>query len=205
MKYQRYLIAREHNPSTGKRQFSEVRNKARAEARTKQIKQDKVSDVKFITTYNPALTNTNKIIYLLFTMMKTWRSSLTIICKGAKSLKETLSPSLFPPKFNKNESSISNCNKCNSAKIILNLIINLSIRLLGRVCCVRGSLSCNSPNVVYIIPCKNCTDQYVGSATDFKARFRIGKSRRKIGVVLSDILTTNVVIVAILTYFSKCS
>ena len=44
---------------------------------------------------------------------------------------------------------------------------------------VRGRLSCNRPNVIYIISCKNCGDQYVGSATDFKARFRIHKSNIK--------------------------
>ena len=60
--YQNYLITREHKPSKVKRQFSEVRNKTRAEARTKQEKRDKVSNVKFIITYNPALPNINKII-----------------------------------------------------------------------------------------------------------------------------------------------
>ena len=44
---------------------------------------------------------------------------------------------------------------------------------------VSGSLSCDSLNVVYIISCKNCGDQYVGSSTDFKARFRIHKSNIK--------------------------
>ena len=51
-KYQNHLIAREHKPSTVKRQFSKFKNKTRAEARTKQEKQDKASDVKLITTYN---------------------------------------------------------------------------------------------------------------------------------------------------------
>ena len=60
--YQNYLIAREQKPSTVKQQFSEVRNKTRTDARTKHRKQDKVSDVEFITTYNPALSNINKII-----------------------------------------------------------------------------------------------------------------------------------------------
>ena len=60
--YQRYLVAREHNPSLVKQQFSEVRNKTRSEARQKQNKKDKVSNIKFITTYNPALPNINKII-----------------------------------------------------------------------------------------------------------------------------------------------
>ena len=35
-------------------QFSEVRNKTIAEARQKQNRKEKVSDAKFITTYNPA-------------------------------------------------------------------------------------------------------------------------------------------------------
>ena len=37
-------------------------------------------------------------------------------------------------------------------------------------------LCCNSSNVIYLISCKNCEDQYIGSAIDFKARFRIHKS-----------------------------
>ena len=37
-------------------------------------------------------------------------------------------------------------------------------------------LNCNTPNVVYLISCSNCYDQYVGSSLDFKSRFRIHKS-----------------------------
>ena len=47
-------------------------------------------------------------------------------------------------------------------------------KVTGRVYHVRGSLPC--PNIVYIIFCKNCGDQYRGSTSDFKARFRIHKS-----------------------------
>ena len=36
-------------------------------------------------------------------------------------------------------------------------------------------LSCKIVNVVYIISCKNCGDQYGSSAADFKPRFRIRK------------------------------
>ena len=39
-----------------------------------------------------------------------------------------------------------------------------------------GDLSCNSSNVIYLISCKNCEDQYIGPAIDFNARFRIHKS-----------------------------
>ena len=37
-------------------------------------------------------------------------------------------------------------------------------------------MSCNSSNVMYLISCKNCKGQQIGSAIDFKARFRIHKS-----------------------------
>ena len=37
-------------------------------------------------------------------------------------------------------------------------------------------MSCNTSNVIYLISCKNWKDQYIGSAIDFKARFRIQKS-----------------------------
>ena len=55
--YQSYLIARDHKPSIVKKQFFEVKNKKRSEARRKQTKQDKVIDLTFITTYYLALPN----------------------------------------------------------------------------------------------------------------------------------------------------
>ena len=63
-----------------------------------------------------------------------------------------------------------------SVRIILQLIIHLSVSLMFKLYSGRGSLYCNYYNVVYIVFCKNCRDQYVSSATDFKARFRIYKS-----------------------------
>ena len=41
---------------------------------------------------------------------------------------------------------------------------------------ISGKLTCNTPNVVYLIFCSNCDDQYVGSALYFKSIFRIHKS-----------------------------
>ena len=40
----------------------------------------------------------------------------------------------------------------------------------------RGVLHCTCNNVIYLITCENCLQQYVGSATNFKIRFRIYKS-----------------------------
>ena len=49
-------------------------------------------------------------------------------------------------------------------------------KVTGKIYNVRGILSCSSTNVIYVISCKNCGDQYVGSALDFKSRFRLHKS-----------------------------
>ena len=46
----------------------------------------------------------------------------------------------------------------------------------GRVYRVRGIVSCKSKNVIYLIQCKACEQQYVGSASKFKERFRVHKS-----------------------------
>ena len=115
LEYQKYLITREHEPSTVKPKFSQVRNKTRVEARKKQEKQDKVNDVIVITRHNPTLLDINKIIknnsFVLHTdedMEKLFLpSSHTTLYRREKNVKQILSPSLFPPKFNKNESSIS--------------------------------------------------------------------------------------------------
>ena len=49
-------MAREYKPT-----FLEVRKKTRTEARQKQIRKEEESNVKCITTYNPAEHNINKI------------------------------------------------------------------------------------------------------------------------------------------------
>ena len=105
-------------------------------------------------------------------------NSLTTISRRKKNPKEILSPTLLPPKFNKDEGYISNRNNCDICKNYLISDNKFKFKVTGRVCSVRGSLSCNNP-VIYIISCKNCGDQYVGSATDFNTRFRIRKTNIK--------------------------
>ena len=46
----------------------------------------------------------------------------------------------------------------------------------GKYYKVKGTLSCNSVNVVYLITRQCCKLQYVGSAVTFKGRFCIHKS-----------------------------
>ena len=46
----------------------------------------------------------------------------------------------------------------------------------GKKYFVKGELHCNSCNVIYLVACSNCKEQYVGSALNFKQRFWIHKS-----------------------------
>ena len=85
--YQNYLIARDHKPSVIKKQFSEVKKKTRSEARKNQTKQDKVSGLKFITTYNPALPNIRNIIQKSLSILHTDENMKKIfLSKSIKTL-----------------------------------------------------------------------------------------------------------------------
>ena len=182
--YQNYLIARDHKPSIVKKQFSEVKMKTRSEARQKQTKQDKVRDLKFITTYNHALPNIHNIIQSNLSILHTDENmkkifpskSIKTLYRREKNLKKILSPSLFPAKPKNSESCITSCKKCDICKNYLLTDNTFKCKVTGRFFNVRGNLFCNSSNVIYFISCKNCEDQYIGSAIDFKARFRIHKS-----------------------------
>ena len=41
---------------------------------------------------------------------------------------------------------------------------------------INNDLDYNCMNVIYLISCTNCNEQYLGSATEFKKHFRIHKS-----------------------------
>ena len=46
----------------------------------------------------------------------------------------------------------------------------------GKVYYIKGEMNCDSSNIIYLITCMKCLEQYVGSAIKFKSRFRIHKS-----------------------------
>ena len=144
-----------------------------------------MSDLKFITTYNPTLPNVHNIITIYHSqlsilhtdknMKKIFPSkSIKTLYRREKNLKEILSASLFPAKPKK-----KSCKKSDICKNYLLTDNKFKCKVTGRFYNVRGNLSCNSSNVIYLISCKNCEDQYIGSAIDFKVRFRIHKSDLK--------------------------
>ena len=83
---------------------------------------------------------------------------------------------MFPAKPKNSESCITSCKKCDICKNDLLTDNKFKCKVTGRFYNVRGNLSCNSSNVICLSSCKNCEDQYIESAADFKVRFRIHKS-----------------------------
>ena len=83
---------------------------------------------------------------------------------------------MLPSEVKQIENSITSCNKCDICKNFLVSDTKFKCKVTGRVYNFRGKLTCNFPNVVYLISFSNCYDQYVGSALNVKIRYRIHTS-----------------------------
>ena len=98
-----------------------------------------MSDLKFITTYNPALPNIHYIIqnnpsilHIDENVKKIFPSkSMKTLYWREKNRKQFLSPSLFPAKPNNSESCITSCKKCEICKSYLITDNKLSVKLLA--------------------------------------------------------------------------
>ena len=66
----------------------------------------------------------------------------------------------------------------------------------GKKYFVKGELHCNSCNVIYLVECSNCKQQYIGSALNFKQHsgfISLTLKLTKIVVGLLSILITHAV------------
>ena len=76
--------------------------------------------------------------------------------------------------------SVSKCNEsgCDICENYMVFKSEFTCTVTGKTYKVRGDLTCKSDNVVYLISCKKCKQQHVGSAfeSNFKPRFRVHKS-----------------------------
>ena len=70
----------------------------------------------------------------------------------------------------------------------------------GKTYFIKGNLSCDSCNVIYLITCSDCREQYVGSAitlSRYLESTNLILGLTKIVVVLQDILIINVAVLII--------
>ena len=103
--------------------------------------------------------------------------------RRSKNLKELLAPSRFKTAEEGQTIQQSNgCFKCerNRCDLCRNFFVEsksfLSLQT-GKKYTIHSRLSCDSKNVIYLVSCKKCRLQYIGSTTtDFRIRFRNHKS-----------------------------
>ena len=117
-------------------------------------------------------------------------NTISVTYKRNNNLREILSPSLFPRTTKQNECYIKECNKIyDICKNFLVVSPDFTCFATKRKYRIKGILKCDSRNFIYLISCKCCDKQYVGSAAGFKERFRIHKgdiSTGKRGCVVAN-------------------
>ena len=150
---------------------------------------------KLITQYNPILPNVKTIIKKHLHVLHSSHEMLQIFPENTvnvtyrpnQNLKQHISPSLFPRTIKENNCSIEKCNgRCDICKKFLVLSTDFPCHATKRKYKIRGFLTCNTKNIIYLIACKCCDKQYIGSATGFKERFRIHKSDINTGKIRCD-------------------
>ena len=107
------------------------------------------------------------------------KETISVTYVRKKCLKELISPSLYPLTVTESASRVSKCNEngCDICKNYMVLKKEFTFTATGKTYKVRGDLTFKIDNVAYLISCKKCKQQYVGSAfeNNFKSRFRIHK------------------------------
>ena len=105
------------------------------------------------------------------------QNTVSVTDKRNKNFREILSPSLFSRTTKLYRCSIEECNRkqeiCKNFLVVSPDFTCFATKWKYKI---QGILKCDSRNVIYLISCKYCCKQYVGSATGFKERFRIHKS-----------------------------
>ena len=184
--YQNHLIARDYKPTLVKRQFHAIKNN-RHEARQVKPKVIK-SNFNSIVVYNPVMKNLEKILnddlHILYgdpDMKKMFpEGTIRVTYRRGKCLKELVSPSLYPLSQSLHLELVSvnvDENRCDICKNYMVFKNEFSCTANGKTCKLRSDLFCKSDNVIYLIGCKTCKQQYVGSAyeSNFNRRFTVHK------------------------------
>ena len=188
--YSGYLVNQGYPMNLVNDQFSKASLIPRKDLLKQKVKASK-GIFPFVTTFNPNLPNLNHIIkkhlHLLESNPKLKeffpKNSIIPSYRRSKNLKEILAPSKFEPReLQNNNSPEGGCFKCDKSRCDLckNYLAeckDFGSFITGKSYAIRPKLTCDSKNVIYLISCKKCRLQYIGSTTtEFKVRFRNHKS-----------------------------
>ena len=125
------------NPAKSKKQFSDIGNISREEARRLKIKGNFSTTCNLITHYNPILPNIKTMFKKYLPALHSNQEILQICPENTinvtyrrnKNLKELISPSLFPKIIKENNCSFEKCSRrcdvCKNFPVPLNLLVML--------------------------------------------------------------------------------
>ena len=182
--YKKYLITQDYKPTLVDGQFQEVCKITRTEARAKGSKNNQLTKIKFLTTYNPSLPKIEGFIGKSISLLHSDDSfkqlfpanMFSTICRHNKNLEQLLAPSKNPNPKNSRQNSITSFKKCDICKNYILFDRNFKCTVTDKVYYIKCEMNCESTNIIYWITCMKCLEQYVGSATKFKSTFWIHKS-----------------------------
>ena len=191
--YRGYLVDQGYPADLVSREFCRAASIPRNDLLKAKVRESK-KIFPLVLTYNPNLPPINGLIrkhfHLLLSSPKLKElfppKSIISSFRRSKNLKEILAPSRCRKGSSQSvEVPTAGCFTCDKTRCDLckNFFVNsrtFSSAQTGKTYFVRQELSCNSSNVIYLIHCKKCNLQYVGSTTtEFKVRFRNHKSSMK--------------------------
>ena len=112
----------------------------------------------FVKNYLPLLQNVENLKELFPA------SGFNTINRRNKSPKELLSPSLFLNGKSAKRNNIISCNSCDFCNNYMVFENMFTCAVTGKKYFVKAELHRNSCNVIYLVECSNCKQQYIDSA-----------------------------------------
>ena len=182
----RFLVARGYKENFVKAQIRRARNKTREEVLAPYIK-EKNERIPFVTTYHPSLPNIGGLIRELQPVLhcsERCRNAVPNLPMVAFRRPKNLRDYLVHAKLKTTQQIARGTVKCQNRRCdvcnYLSLGNKFTSHVTGKTYSVNYNLDCNSKNVIYLLFCKVCGVQYVGSTmTKFRFRFNNHKSRLK--------------------------
>ena len=181
-----WLIKRGYDQKLVRTKVLDARRKKRKDLLS-QEKREKTYKLTLTITYHPAFQNLGVLLRKLHIMLtgdkdhkKVFRDVPIVGFRRGKSLKDFLVRAKIPsPDGNRGSSGGCDGNRCQMCPFVKKTSSFADNK--NKTYDIRGvHLNCSSTNVVYLLTCKTCGIQYVGSCTtQFRARFANYKSCNK--------------------------
>ena len=186
--YQGYLVNRGYNPGKVQKQFNKAKLIPRENLLTPKTREEK-KIFPLVIDFNPRLPNIGKIFsshtHLIYNspfLAKIFpKGSIIPSFRRTKNIKEILASSKNSNHSTSETALDQGCFKCTrKCDLCRNFLKETKVFTSARTnrsYPIRQHLDCGSKNVIYLVNCKKCCAQYIGSTSnEFKVRFRNHKS-----------------------------